>query len=97
MGAVVEQGGDQSLCFLTTWPSTRRHLSFSFQTLVRDPNFVPDSTVLSEVQRCSWCSATRGCAALEDFSSRRQALTLLRYCTASIALPNVRAKLGPTV
>jgi hypothetical protein len=97
LGAAVEQGGDQSSCFLTAGPSTSRHVSFSLQTLERDPNFVPDSTVLSELQRRSWCSAARGCAALEVFSSRRQALTLLRYCTASIALPNVRAKLAPTV
>jgi hypothetical protein len=97
LGTAMGQGGDQSSCFLATRPSTSRHVSFSLQTLERDPNFVPDSTVLSELQRRSWCSAARGCAALEVFSSRRQALTLLRYCTASIALPNVRAKLGPTV
>ncbi len=36
---------------------------------------------------------TRGKAAFEAFDSRRQALTLLKCCTAFFALPNVRAKL----
>jgi hypothetical protein len=40
---------------------------------------------------------TRGKAAFEAFDSRRQALTLLKCCTAFFALPNVRAKLAPTV
>ncbi len=31
------------------------------------------------------------------FYSRRQALTLLAYCTAAIALPNVRVKRPPAV
>jgi len=39
---------------------------------------------------------TRGKAAFEAFDSRRQALTLLKCCTAFFAMPNVRANLETT-
>ena len=41
--------------------------------------------------------SSRGSAASWLLSLRRQALTLLEYCTAFCVLPNVRAKLAPTV
>ena len=90
------RGGDLCLLCLNVQPSTYWSRDFSLPTPKCDRNFGADTTDASEVQRCSGCSAARGCAALEVFNSRRQALSLLLCGMACSALPNVRHKPAPT-